>query len=460
VTRRTILSALVGAASLSVMSLLAGCGDQSATGTASPGAAPSAAASGGGAAPTGKKLVIAWAEWDPAKQMEKLVADFTKETGIEVEVQQIPWSDFETKINTAWSAQDPTYDLIIGDSQWLGKAATAGHYLELSEWAKTGVPVADIAPAALKNYGEYPAGSGKLYALPCMSDGIAFAYRKDLFEDAKNKTDFKAKYKRDLAPPKTWAEFRDLAEFFTKPDGSMAGAALFFSKEYDGATMGFQPVLWSYGGDLSRDGKAQGVINGPEAVKALEFYAGLRAFTPKNSETYYFSETNRDFMAGKVAMAENWVAFFPDLISDKNPLKDKTGYFVVPEGPKGRFVSLGGQGISVSAYSKNPEEAKQFIAWFHKEENQKKWASMGGLTANTKVAASEEFKKARPYNEVFAQTVGYLKDFYNNPQYTELLTPMQTHLNEVFAGAKKPKEALDQIAAAQQKVLDEAAKTP
>ncbi len=456
-TRRTVLSALIGAVSLATLPLVGGCGDQSASTPAAPGSGTAGAAPSG----SGKKLTIAWAEWDPAKKMEELTKDFTKETGIAVEVQQFPWSDFETKINTAWSAQDPTYDLIIGDSQWIGKAATAGHYEEISEWAKANIPIADIAPAAIKFYGEYPADSGKLYAVPCMSDGIAFAYRKDLFEDAKNMAAFKAKYKRDLAPPKTWDEFKDIAEFFTKPDGSLYGAALFFSKNYDGATMGFDQVLWAYGGELSKDGKAQGVINSPEAVQALEFYASLKKFCPPGAETYYFSETNRDFMEGKVAMAENWVAFFPDLIDPaKNKLMDKTGFFPVPAGPKGTFASLGGQGISISAYSKNKEEAKQFIAWFEKEDTQKKWASMGGLTANTKVASTEEFKKARPYNEVFAETVPNLKDFYNTPEFSELLTPMQNNLNDVFAGTKNAKTALDAIAVAQQKVLDSAAKTP
>ena len=141
--------------------------------------------------------------------------------------------------------------MIVGDSQWLGKGATQKHYVELTDWAKTNIPIADIAPAALKNYGEYPAGSNKLYGIPCMSDALVFAYRKDMFDDAANKTAFKAKYGHELAPPKTWDDFAHVAEFFTKPDKGQYGAALFFSKEYDGATMGFDPVLWSYGGKLS-----------------------------------------------------------------------------------------------------------------------------------------------------------------------------------------------------------------
>ncbi len=449
-TRRRALGALLCAPALAAGLLLAGCNNNANSGASTGGG--SSSASGGG---SGQKIVVAWAEWDPAKQLEKLTADFTQETGIEVEVQQIPWSDFENKIKLAWSGKDSAYDCIVGDSQWLGKAATAGHYVELTDWAKTNIPVADIAPAALKSYGEYPAGSGKLWAVPFMSDGIAFAYRKDLFEDAAEKSAFEAKYNRPLAPPKTWDEFAQVAEFFTRPDKNLYGAALFYSKEYDGATMGFDQVLWSYGGKLSDGKKAEGVINSPEAVKALEFYAGLKKFCPPGAENFYFSQSLAAFQEGKVAMAMNWAAFFPDLVDPaKNKYADNTGYFVMPTGPAGRFVSLGGQGISISAYSKNQDAAKKFIEWFSKTDTQKKWAALGGLTANTKVAATDEFKKARPYNAVFAETVPHLQDFYNTPEYSELLTPMQRELNAAFAGTKSAKEALDAIAKEQQAILD------
>ncbi|HVK03467.1 MAG TPA: sugar ABC transporter substrate-binding protein [Armatimonadaceae bacterium] len=455
IRRKALLSLLCAPLAVGLGALaLAGCNNNS--GTASTGPSPA----GGGGAPaagSGDKIVVAWAEWDPAKQLQKLSEEFTKETGVAVEVQQIPWSDFENKIKLAWSGKDSTYDCIVGDSQWLGKAATSGHYLELTDWAKTGVPVADIAPAALKNYGEYPAGSGKLWAVPCMSDGIAFAYRKDLFDAAAEKTAFQAKYGRPLAPPKNWQEFAQVAEFFTRPDKNLYGAALFYSKEYDGATMGFDQVLWSYGGKLSDGKKAEGVINSPEAVKALEFYAGLKKFCPPGAENFYFSESLTAFQEGKVAMAMNWAAFFPDLVDPaKNKFADRTGYFAMPEGPEGRFVSLGGQGISISAYSKNQDAAKKFVEWFSKTDTQKKWAAMGGLTANTKVAATDEFKKARPYNAVFAETVPHLQDFYNTPEYSELLTPMQRELSAAFSGSKSAKDALDAIAKEHQAILDKA----
>ena len=459
-TRSRLYGALALSATLTLTGLIAGCNPPAPTpeATASAGS-PSASGSPSEAAAGGDKLVIAWAKWTPADQLQKLVADYTKETGTTVEVQQIPWSDFENKVKLAWSSQSPDYDLVIGDSQWLGKASTAGHYVDLTDWSKTNVPMADMAKSAVTEYGEYPAGSGKLWGLPCEEDALAFAYRKDLFDDAKNKAAFKAKYGKELAPPDTWEDFQHVAEFFTQPDKKLYGAALFYAKQYDGVTMGFDSVLWGFGGKLSDPSgkKIDGVLNDATGVKALQFYTDLKKFTPPGSENFYFDECLRAFQQGQVAMAESWFAFLPDLNdAAKNKYKGQTGYFMVPKGPAGRFVQLGGQGISISAYSKKQDAAKKFLSWFEKEDTQKKWVALGGLTANTKVAATDAFKNAAPYNAVFASSVPFLKDFYNTPDYSELLSSAQKNLNAAVAGAMSPKEALDTLAKEQQKVVDAA----
>jgi ABC-type glycerol-3-phosphate transport system substrate-binding protein len=50
-------------------------------------------------------------------------------------------------------------------------------------------------------------------------------YRKDLFGDPAEKEAFKAKYGYDLAPPETWKQYYDIAEFFTRPDKNLWGTA-------------------------------------------------------------------------------------------------------------------------------------------------------------------------------------------------------------------------------------------
>jgi len=444
VKRRNMVATLLSLP-LAAGLLVAGCGNNQGAGSAS----TAGAGAGGGK----EKLVVFWADWEPAKQLQTLVKEYPD---AEVEVKTVPWSNYESDVKKVWTSQNgDAFDMVVGDSQWLGSGASGGHYVDLTDWAKTGIPMADIEEAAIKNYGEYPAGSGKLYAVPCESDCIGFAYRKDLFEDPKNKEAFKAKYGKDLAVPDTWEDFQKVAEFFTKPDGSLYGAALFYSKDYDGATMGFDQVLWAFGGKLSDgNGKVEGVLNDAAGVKALEFHAGLKKFCPPGAERYYFAECLGDFQKGKVAMAQSWFAFLPDLTNkEKNPHVDNTGYFMVPKGPAGRFISLGGQGISVSSYSKKQDAAKKFLEWFSKEETQAKWAKLGGLTANKKVAATEDYKKAAPYNELFSASMAFTKDFYNTPQYSELMKVSQENLNDAIAGAKAPKAALDAIAKAHQETL-------
>ena len=68
----------------------------------------------------GETLRVAWAEWPPADYLQKLSEDFTKETGIDVEVVQIPWSSFQNKIDLGFVGKSDSYDIVIGDSQWLG----------------------------------------------------------------------------------------------------------------------------------------------------------------------------------------------------------------------------------------------------------------------------------------------------------------------------------------------------
>src|SRR5438477_6459966 len=60
------------------------------------------------------------------------------------------------------------------------------------------------------NYG------GKIYGLFDDGDIILLYYRKDLFNDPKNKADFKAKTGNELAPPKTWKDYDDIQAFFTE----------------------------------------------------------------------------------------------------------------------------------------------------------------------------------------------------------------------------------------------------
>ena len=406
-----------------------------------------------------EKLTIAWAQWDPANYLDELSKDFTAETGIEVDLVQISWSHFQDQVFTAFVGKSDRYDIVIGDSQWLGRNSVGGHYVDLTDWINENIDVDSIYATAMEAFAEYPKGSGKYWALPAEVDANGFLYRTDLFEDENEKATFKEKYGYALASPKTYDELRDIAEFFTRPP-NLYGVAPWYSKEYDGITMGFQQVMWSYGGSYGdpETYKVEGHINSDDVVQALEYYKSLREFSPPDAPNYYWAETLDAFKAGKVAMAMDYFAFFPGVVdSNQNPnYYDKTGFFVSPAGPKGHAISIGGQGMSISAYSKNQEIAKQYLKWFMQKPVQEKWAQLGGFTPHEEVLQSEVFLNATPFNRAFAASFPYLRDFWAVPEYAELLEACQTGWNQVIIGSKSAKEALDEIARKHEAIFEDA----
>jgi multiple sugar transport system substrate-binding protein len=398
-----------------------------------------------------EELTIFWAEWDPSNYLQELANQYTAETGVVVTVQTTPWPDFQTKAFAEFNAHGDAYDIVVGDSQWLGAGSVGGHYVDLTEFFAKHKLTESFAPATVQAYAEYPKGAGKYWAIPTEGDATGWAYRKDWFEDPAEKEAFKAKYGYDLDVPKTWAQMRDIAEFFQRPDQKRYGIAIYTDNAYDALVMGFENALFSYGGDLGdySSYKVEGIVNSPEAVAALESYKELYKFTPPNWGKTFFLENNQAITEGLAAMSMNYFAFFPALANKAaNPYADVTGYFANPAGPSGKqHAALGGQGMSIVSYSTKQEEAYKFLEWFVREDVQKKWAELGGYTCNAKVLESSEFRKATPYNEAFYQSMFMVKDFWAVPEYAELLTQINNRIYPfVVGGEGSAKDALDGLA--------------
>jgi len=205
-----------------------------------------AGAPGAAHAAQGSSISIVWWKGKPSEYLAQLSRSFTEETGIAVHVTQIPWAQYSDRIQREiWPQKDAEFDIIIGDSQWLGRGAAQGHYVDLTEWSQKNVPWSDIVDSARRFYCEY---QGRIYAVPCVGDALGFSYRKDLFESAAEKSAFRQKYGYDLMPPRTWSQFRDVAEHFTRRDQGLYGAALYYAgpPAYDDVTQGVRsdPVVF------------------------------------------------------------------------------------------------------------------------------------------------------------------------------------------------------------------------
>jgi multiple sugar transport system substrate-binding protein len=412
-----------------------------------------------------KDLKIIWAEWDPANYLAELVKDYETAAGVKVTVVTEPWGSYYTRVSAEWAAKGTAFDMVFGDSQWLGQGASQGHYVELTDFLKENNLLDKFTPATLKYYGEFPANSARYWAVPGEGDAEGWAYRKDLFEDPKEMADFKAKYGYDLAVPKDYKEFRDIAEFFYRPTANppLYGVALYTDKSYDAITMGVEQAMFSYGAEWQdKCNNVLGVVNSKKAIEALQMYKDLYKFGPPGNTNAFYPEMNSYFVSGQVAMTMNYFAFFPILANPKmNPYADKTGYFANPAGPYGdRYVALGGQGISINSYvaPERIDAAKAFLKWFSQDDVQAKWARLGGYTCSAKVLATPEFLKIAPFNQAFADSMQMVKDFWNIPEYGPLLAAAQTAFSSFIVADQggTAEEVMNNLAQEHDKVLRDA----
>jgi multiple sugar transport system substrate-binding protein len=398
-----------------------------------------------------KQLTLCWAAWDPANALVELSKDFTAKTGIQMKYEFVPWPNFAQRMLNELNSKGKLCDLLIGDSQWIGSAATEGHYVKLNEFFdKNDIKMSDFMPATVEGYSTWPKGSKNYWALPAMGDAVAFTYRKDWFAKPELQAEFKQKYGRDLAAPTTWDEFKDVGQFFQNRviDGKKVyGAALYTERGSEGITMGVTNTMYAYGMEYANPKKAydmKGFINGPGAVKGLKVFKDLYdCCTPPGHSNAYMTENLDAYKSGQVAMQMNFIAFFPGISKDPQVGGEKTGFFPIPKGDK-HFAQLGGQGISVVQYSDKKDMALEYLKWFAQPAIQKKWWDGGGFTCHTAILNSPGFDKSTSYAKVFLDSMKIVKDFWADPTYAQLLLAMQNRVHDyVVAGKGTPQQALD-----------------
>ena len=404
-------------------------------------------------------LRLLYFQWAPGNAVAKTAAGYEAATGGQVKVEtELPgFNEWYAKWLSSIQAQEYVWDIIVIDSQWLGMAVDADSAVDLTDLIGDKPFVDQIPPTMKPYYMGDPTDSGKIWSVPLEADAELLIYREDLFTDADEMAAFKSKYGYKLEVPKTWYNLRDAAEFFNRPDEGLYGWITKYGIPYDVITWDFNQVLWSWGGAFwDRETKtAEGYINSDIAVEAMEFYKSLTAFAPPGWPNSAFDETVQSMSQGIVAMAVEWSSFAPS-ISDPEHSKvhDVVGFAVPPAGPAEHYVSLGGQPMTISAYSPYAEEAAAFIEWFYEPEQIWTYAENHGHPAYMDVLSDPKFWDILPQNKALYDALPYVRDIWNIPVYNELLQSSQELLNSAATGTKPVKEALDELAAKHQKILD------
>jgi len=388
------------------------------------------------------ELSIIWFAWPPCDLLDTITDDYPDAT---VTVTCVPIGQWFDQIFLDFASGGGA-DLPILDSQFMGAAVAGGHVIELSDWMEENLPVDDYVPAALSAYGEVVPGSGEYYSVPIMTDTRMLVYRTDLFEEA------------GFEPPETWTELLEQAQAFKEGDLVENGFATHWSPDGDLVATTWNHILWSFGGELwdPETYQIEGVLNDEAGVRAIEFASQLWETAPDGAGSFGFDEVVSTMCNGSTAMVEIWYGFGGAFTDPESCAQaENIGFAVVP-GEEEHFISLGGMGISVSAYSENQEAALDLIAWLQSDEIQERWAEGGGFPGRVSVEQSDVFLDAAPYNPSFAEAFQLVKDFWNLPEYQELLGIQQEYLNLAITDQMGAEDALEEIVLEQQEVLDDA----
>ena len=226
------------------------------------------------------------------------------------------------------------------------------------------------------------------------------------------------------------------------------------------AACSWNQISWSFGGEIwdSSTFRVDGILQSPSNVAALDMARDLIASGPPGSLDTEFSALLDNMCNGKAAMGSIWATFMP-CVSDPSccALADKIGYSVIP-GQTEHSLTLGGMGLHVNRQldPSRTQLALQFLRWFSSQDAQRAWVRIGGYTARKSVLASGTFINSAAYAPVLAVSYPLVKDFWNIPEYSELLRVQMKYLGLAFNGSLSSFDALSLTAREQQQILDAA----
>jgi multiple sugar transport system substrate-binding protein len=362
---------------------------------------------------------------------EAVARDFEAEhPGTRVDLVEGPQStDLRENVYTAsLLARDPTFDLVYMDVTWTAKFAAAGWLVPLDAAFPEGEQHRFL-PAALAA-GVY---EGRLYRVPVRTDVGVLYYRSDLLASA------------GLAPPRTFDELLRAARRLQSPP--RLWGFVWQGKQYEGLVCDYVEVLSGCGGFWVDPQTLDVGLDRPEALAALSFLVSCvraPAVSPPGVTTYEEEESRRLFQDGRAVFLRSWpytwrLAEMPD-----SPLRGRVGVAPMVHGPGGRSAgTLGGWGLGVSAYSRHPALAVEFIRALTSPAGQRRLcAPTGYAPALIEAYADPELLQA----DSFLTDLGRLHDNAvlrpPIPRYALASDILQRHLSAALAGSEPPEAAL------------------
>lgn len=371
-----------------------------------------------------------------------VVAEFTKQTGIEVQVVTAPYGAIREKAMIEYAAGSGRYDVTTMVDVWINQE-TAVFLEPLDEWVKkadAAYDFADIIPS-LAQGNRVPRPNGPLYAIPFrVGTGIIY-YRKDLFEKHKVKV------------PETWDEFLTAAQKLTLDldgDGKIdVYGSVQRGKPGEHVHQDFLRFLHSTGHGMLDDAMKRCLLVEPDAVRALEVFVTVfqKKWAPPDMLAWGREEYVSAMQQGRAAMGLYFSPYWGLMIDrQKSKVADHVGYALVPavRGGKPGRTQNASWNLVIDRKSRNKAAAWKLMEALTNKPNQ---LTMALKYANGPVRASSytapEYLREFPVAKAWLETIALSTTDSPHPRQPEMADIISEEVIAALQAKKTPKVAME-----------------
>ncbi len=395
----------------------------------------------------GTTLVVNFPAHPHYNAVLEVLPQFTEETGIEVEVDMLPYLDMRERQTLELSLDEGAYDLIAyvvfskADYVYADQIYNLAPFFMNPRLADPNYDAEDLIDGYVQNIGVaggergyLPGPTGSLYGLPFGSETSVMYYRTDIFEEL------------GLEPA---ADYDTLLEQACAIPAAMDGMGGVASRAASGhqASHAFLLHLAPLGGRVFGDGWVP-TINSAEGVAAAEALKTIVDCGPEGSSAFGPSEAANAFAQGQAAMFIDSIAFaatFED--ESRSQVAGNVGWAPHPAGVRAASQT-GGFGIAIPRNAENPEAAFLLAQWLTSKEGDLAVAMAGGNPSRFSTYANEELNAKYPWSATFGEALENADPDWRPiiPPWGRINADIGTTMSQVLTEDLDIQEALDGIA--------------
>lgn len=337
-----------------------------------------------------------------------LMQDFTKQTGVQVQVEAVPWGNVSDKLTTAVASGNGPDLMQIGLSL-LPSFQSAGALLDLSPYVK------DHPGLQSSNYLGAVASdkinpAGKVLSVPWVSDVRVLFYRSDILGAA-----------GISSPPTTWTQFHDDAAKLAQRGKGKYG---YYIPQWDSAL----PVefTWEAGGDVMQNGKV--TFDTPEFKSAADFYISF--YKDKLVPTASDFDQAQGFISGTAPMVISGPYLAAAIKGTAPQLDGKWNVALLPRNAKGTSL-FAGSNMGVWAKSKHVAASLRLLDYLAKTNAQLNWFKATNELPTAKSALADPALNSDPMVKIYSDQLQDAKLLPLVPKWDKISQALLDSLNSI-----------------------------